>query len=110
MHSVLNLAEQKIANINVGIAVTDEYAEENADVVEGFLAAIKKGIEREKADEAYSLELLEEAPRRDRRGRPPGDLGLLRRRRAARRTHAGGRPARVGSVRAAGFRRRPRGP
>lgn len=59
MHSVLNLVEQKIANINVGIAVTDAYADENPDVVEGFLAAIKKGIEREKADEAYCLKLLE---------------------------------------------------
>ncbi|MBB6405377.1 ABC transporter substrate-binding protein [Arthrobacter sp. AZCC_0090] len=57
-NSILNLAERKVPNINVGIATTDAFAKDHADTVTKFLTALKKAFERERSDEVYSTQLL----------------------------------------------------
>lgn len=57
-HSILNLAQQKVPNINVGIAVTDDYMTKHSDVVTKFMKALKQGIDRDKSDEKYATGVL----------------------------------------------------
>ena len=59
-HSILNLAKQKLPNINVGISATDSFVSQHSDVVTKFMTALKKGIDREKSDEKYSAQVLKE--------------------------------------------------
>jgi len=56
----LNLAKQKLPNINVGISATDSFVSQHSDVVTKFMTALKKGIDREKSDEKYSAQVLKE--------------------------------------------------
>jgi NitT/TauT family transport system substrate-binding protein len=58
--SIINLAERKVPNINVGIAVTDAFAKDHADTVTKFLTALKKAFERELSDEKYATEVIKE--------------------------------------------------
>jgi NitT/TauT family transport system substrate-binding protein len=57
-HSILDLATQKIPTSNVGIASTNDYIKGHGDQVTRFMAALLKGIEREKSDEAYAEQVL----------------------------------------------------
>lgn len=56
--SIINLAERKVPNINVGIATTDAFAKDHADTVTKFLTALKKAFERELSDEKYATEVI----------------------------------------------------
>lgn len=58
-HSMLNLAKQKLPNINVGIAATSSYISDNSGTVTKFMTAIKKAIDREKSDEKFSVKVLQ---------------------------------------------------
>ena len=57
-HSILNLAQQKLPNVNVGIASTTKFVDDNPKVVTKVMTALKKGIERERSDEKYSVAVL----------------------------------------------------
>lgn len=59
LHSLLNLAAQKIPTSNVGIAATKDYVSKHRDQINRFMTALKQGIAREKSDETYSLGVLE---------------------------------------------------
>ncbi|MFF2246655.1 ABC transporter substrate-binding protein [Arthrobacter sp. NPDC058130] len=56
--SIINRAEGKVPNINVGIATTDTFATDHADTVTKFLTALKKAFERELSDEKYAPEVI----------------------------------------------------
>lgn len=56
--SIINLAERKVPNVNVGIAATDAFAKDHADTVTKFLTALKKAFERELSDEKYATEVI----------------------------------------------------
>lgn len=58
-HSLLNLAAQKLPNINVGIAATSSYVSKNPTVLTKFMKALKSAINREKSDEKFSSQVLE---------------------------------------------------
>ncbi|MFI5614478.1 ABC transporter substrate-binding protein [Amycolatopsis sp. NPDC051903] len=58
LHMVMDMAKEKIPNINVGISSTSEYLKDHPDVVGKFMAGLKKGFDRERADEAYSTKIL----------------------------------------------------
>jgi NitT/TauT family transport system substrate-binding protein len=59
LHSILDLASQKIPTSNVGIAATKDYVSKHRDQLTRFMTAIKQGIAREKSDETYSISVLE---------------------------------------------------
>lgn len=59
-HSIIDLAQQKIPTSNVGIAATDSYLSGHGAQVKKFLAALLKGIQREKSDKAYAEKVLTE--------------------------------------------------
>jgi NitT/TauT family transport system substrate-binding protein len=59
-HSIMDLAKQKIPTSNVGIAATDSYLSGHGAQVKKFLAALLKGIQREKSDKAYTEKVLTE--------------------------------------------------
>lgn len=57
-HSLLNLAQQKTPNINVGISGKTDWINSHAATVDKFMTALKQGFAREKSDEAYCVSLL----------------------------------------------------
>lgn len=59
LHSLLDLAAQKIPTSNVGIAATKDYVSKHRDQISRFMTALTQGLAREKSDEAYSLSVLE---------------------------------------------------
>ncbi|MEU4675209.1 ABC transporter substrate-binding protein [Amycolatopsis sp. NPDC023774] len=58
MHMVLDLAKEKTPNIAVGISSTSDYIKAHPEVLDKFMAGLKKGFDRERADKAYSTKIL----------------------------------------------------
>jgi NitT/TauT family transport system substrate-binding protein len=57
-HSILNLAQQKSPNINVGISGKSSWIDSHKDTVDKFMAALKQAFAKEKSDEQYCVGLL----------------------------------------------------
>lgn len=58
LHMVFDLAKEKIPNINVGIASTSSYVKKHPEVVDKFMAALKKGFARQRDDKTYAMKIL----------------------------------------------------
>jgi len=58
LHMVLDLAQQKLPNIALGVSTMTAYMNDHPDVIEKFMAALKQGFDREKSDEAYATQVL----------------------------------------------------
>ncbi|MER6975564.1 ABC transporter substrate-binding protein [Streptomyces carpinensis] len=58
LHMVLDIAQQKIPNINVGISSKGSYIKAHPDVIEKFMAGLKKGFDRERSDQKYATKVL----------------------------------------------------
>lgn len=58
LNMLIDLAEQKLPNINVGISSTSAYMKEHPDVIEKVMAGVKKGLERTRTDKEYALKIL----------------------------------------------------
>ncbi len=58
LHMVFDLAPHKIPNINVGIASKSAYIKAHPEVINKFMAALKKGFDRQRSDEKYATGIL----------------------------------------------------
>jgi NitT/TauT family transport system substrate-binding protein len=57
-HSILDLAQQKTPNINVGISGKSSWIDSHKETVQKFMTALKQAFDREKSDKQYCIDLL----------------------------------------------------
>ncbi|MEU6656238.1 ABC transporter substrate-binding protein [Streptomyces sp. NPDC046900] len=58
LHMVLDLAKEKIPNDTVGISTKSSYIKDHPEVLDKFMAALKKGFDRERSDQKYATQVL----------------------------------------------------